>query len=235
MTNPAECPSDVVVAQWRAEYQQAGNVWERDYSRTDPMPLGTVCQFIARKAADWARAQGSDESPTLRTELDGLAMCMWRDFYREDAPNFELLDTALGVATQIDNMYAGLREKLTAANARIAELEAMVPRWIDRAEYILLGSLCMKLCDPITNKDGRQWFCVIDRLTMPSPPAPPSDKAEPQQPDIDYTDYKSLWLELVMQVGNKYENETRHQTALRYIRRAEEPKATDNIAKQEKP
>lgn len=34
-------------------------------------------------------------------------------------------------------------------------------------------------------------------------------------------DYKALYEELLYAVGNKYEGETRHQTALRYIQRAE--------------
>lgn len=39
-------------------------------------------------------------------------------------------------------------------------------------------------------------------------------------------DYKALYHELLYQVGNKYEHETRHETALRYLRNAEMP--TDN-------
>jgi hypothetical protein len=35
---------------------------------------------------------------------------------------------------------------------------------------------------------------------------------------------KKLYDELLYNVASKYENETRHQTALRYIRHAEEPK-----------
>jgi hypothetical protein len=34
---------------------------------------------------------------------------------------------------------------------------------------------------------------------------------------------ESLYQELIYQVGHKYEGETRHQTALRYLKRAEEP------------
>jgi hypothetical protein len=36
--------------------------------------------------------------------------------------------------------------------------------------------------------------------------------------------------ELIMAVGNKYEGETRHQTALRYIIKAEEPTAMHSVA-----
>ena len=38
------------------------------------------------------------------------------------------------------------------------------------------------------------------------------------------------YAELLFAVGNKYPNESRHETALRYIRNAEKP--TDNIAHQ---
>jgi hypothetical protein len=46
-------------------------------------------------------------------------------------------------------------------------------------------------------------------------------------------DYKALYEELLYAVGNKYEGESRHETALRYIRRAEEPSVTgaDQAAK----
>lgn len=36
-------------------------------------------------------------------------------------------------------------------------------------------------------------------------------------------DYKARYFELIYAVGNKYAGESRHETALRYIRKAEEP------------
>lgn len=36
-------------------------------------------------------------------------------------------------------------------------------------------------------------------------------------------DYEALYHELLFAVGNKYSNESRHETALRYIRNAERP------------
>lgn len=38
----------------------------------------------------------------------------------------------------------------------------------------------------------------------------------------DLKDYKTLYHELLYAVGNHYPGESRHETALRYIRRAEE-------------
>lgn len=43
-------------------------------------------------------------------------------------------------------------------------------------------------------------------------------------------DYKALYHELLYQVGKKWEGETRHQTALRYIVQAEAPRASDSQA-----
>ncbi len=42
-----------------------------------------------------------------------------------------------------------------------------------------------------------------------------------------------LYHELLYQVGNKYPNESRHETALRYLKRAEQP--SNDPAKQAKP
>ena len=39
---------------------------------------------------------------------------------------------------------------------------------------------------------------------------------------MECEDIKTQYYELIMAVGNKYPNESRHQTALRYIRGAEQ-------------
>lgn len=52
----------------------------------------------------------------------------------------------------------------------------------------------------------------------PSAPESPAKEQPGEQTDI-----AALYDELLFAVGNKYPGETRHQTALRYIRRAEEP------------
>jgi len=50
-------------------------------------------------------------------------------------------------------------------------------------------------------------------------------------------DYKALYLELLYAVGNAYPGESRHQTVLRYIRKAEQPSgdacAVDNPTRSE--
>lgn len=44
-------------------------------------------------------------------------------------------------------------------------------------------------------------------------------------------DYKKLYEELIMEVATKHPNETRHQTALRYIRQAESHQDDKFVAK----
>lgn len=43
-----------------------------------------------------------------------------------------------------------------------------------------------------------------------------------KKPGLQDEDYKGLYHDLIMQVGDKHPNETRHETAKRYIRQAEE-------------
>lgn len=46
--------------------------------------------------------------------------------------------------------------------------------------------------------------------------------------------YKKLYLELLYEVQRKFPNETRHETAKRYIRRMEEPSDTGSSSKRSK-
>jgi hypothetical protein len=41
--------------------------------------------------------------------------------------------------------------------------------------------------------------------------------------DIEARKFEGLYADLLMQIGNKHPDETRHQTALRYLRNAEKP------------
>ena len=45
-------------------------------------------------------------------------------------------------------------------------------------------------------------------------------------------DYKALYHELLFAVGNIYEGETRHQTALRYIRQREQAHGSPSMTKE---
>ena len=65
-------------------------------------------------------------------------------------------------------------------------------------------------------------------LTAAPVPAVPSPR-EATLPDAA-GERERLYEELLFAVGNKYPNETRHQTALRYIRQAEEPHGAADAA-----
>ena len=54
-----------------------------------------------------------------------LATSMHRQHYAETAPNWQPLDDVLGLLTQIDNMYAGLRNDLAVAEAENKRLVGM--------------------------------------------------------------------------------------------------------------
>lgn len=81
--------------------------------------------------------------------------------------------------------------------------------------------------------NGRRGFDVVDfKGKRPEPDTPLYTTPPAQNSDI-----QEQYNELIMAVGMKYHNETRHQTALRYIRRAEECKtgSASNVAiKQQK-
>ena len=49
-----------------------------------------------------------------------------------------------------------------------------------------------------------------------------------------YEDIEKKYQELIYHVGTKYHDETRHETALRYIRERESSIGTDSWAKNEK-
>jgi hypothetical protein len=72
-------------------------------------------------------------------EASDLAMAMWRDFFQEASPNFGLCDSPAGVLSQIDNMYAGLRERIQLQDARIRELEIAIQEIIKQNHYDFRG------------------------------------------------------------------------------------------------
>lgn len=80
----------------------------------------------------WTTWQASEDHYKEREQLayreaSDLAMAIWRDFYKDDSPKFELCDSTAGIISQIDNMYTGLRE-------RIVELEKDAERldWLQK-------------------------------------------------------------------------------------------------------
>ena len=72
------------------------------------------------------RVEDLEESERkARLEAETLARAMWRRWYKEDSPNFELCDSTAGIITQIDNMVAGMKrekeEPLRFADKRLLE------------------------------------------------------------------------------------------------------------------
>lgn len=55
-------------------------------------------------------------------EVSSLATTMWKDNYQQESPNWDLCDSPEGICTQIDNMYAGLREDMHKLRADIEVL-----------------------------------------------------------------------------------------------------------------
>lgn len=56
-------------------------------------------------------------------------------------------------------------------------------------------------------------------------------KADKRRIGRKQLDYERLYNELIMAVGNKYPDESRHQTALRYIQNAEQSSGQSGTCK----
>lgn len=55
--------------------------------------------------------------PKYSAEYDyavDLAVHLWEEFYKDEVPEFEPLEDVMGVLTQIDNMTAGLKDRINA-------------------------------------------------------------------------------------------------------------------------
>lgn len=76
--------------------------------------------------------------------------------------------------------------------------------------------------------------CAHELLTLANDTKRHIDTVLSHNPPPKEVDYKEKYHELLYAVGTKYPGETRHQTALRYIQRAESP-TNHGPAQQEKP
>lgn len=81
------------------------------------------------------RETAQKELEEARREAEQLATSIWKTEFREQAPEWELCDSAAGVITQIDNMYAGIRQQrdearfgYNALHRRISHLEAALDK-----------------------------------------------------------------------------------------------------------
>lgn len=67
------------------------------------------------------------ETASLTESMRNLALAIWRDNYKADSPNFEVLPDAPGILSQIDNMVCGM--------SRAAKLQAQCAAPNERARF----------------------------------------------------------------------------------------------------
>ena len=79
-------------------------------------------------------------------EASTLAMSMWKTFYKDSAPEFELCDNPASIISQIDNMYSRLRAKLERVKENAQRYEFIrrpndltILKVVERGEN---GSIC---------------------------------------------------------------------------------------------
>jgi hypothetical protein len=75
--------------------------------------------------------QAAGDMANALCEASRLANSIWRSEYKNDAPNWQPLGTVVGVISQIDNMYAGVREQRNALRQQLAELEQVAKDAVD--------------------------------------------------------------------------------------------------------
>lgn len=75
----------------------------------------------------------NQNSVAMREALN-LANSIYRTEFKTDAPDWKPLDTIAGVISQIDNMYAGVREQRDCAKFILSQILAALPKnrdWLD--------------------------------------------------------------------------------------------------------
>lgn len=82
-----------------------------------------------------------------------LAVSMHRQHYAEDSPNWQPLTDLVGLLTQIDNMYAGLRNDLEALKVENKRLVGL-PLATLMAERDTLEGLLVEIDDISWKRDG---------------------------------------------------------------------------------
>jgi hypothetical protein len=84
-----------------------------------------------------------------------------------------------------------------------------------------LIALACRTADSLTDNKGRLEFVFDDAGLERFAEVLAAADTELKQLKADRDALRDLYNELLFSVGNKYPNETRHQTALRYITQAE--------------
>jgi len=78
-------------------------------------------------------------------EANSLAISLWKQYYQDVAPNFELLDTPAGVISQIDNMTAGVCSQIDEARKIIRETLGMGFYYCDEDSGVTHRDLCRRV------------------------------------------------------------------------------------------
>lgn len=80
------------------------------YRSNEQNPYEQVCEAIAAIDALAERpAQPQQETDLALREATQIATWIWKNFYKDTAPQWEVLPDLRGVLSQIDNMVAGLK------------------------------------------------------------------------------------------------------------------------------
>lgn len=119
--NPSCAPYPVVYAYPR---DKQASIALMGYDQSRCAELEAELSVAKGSAHEWRShaARLDDKYTSAMREARSLAKSLWRRYYREESPTFELCDSAAGIITQIDNMVAGITESNANLKAEIAAL-----------------------------------------------------------------------------------------------------------------
>ena len=96
------------------------------------------------------------------------------------------------------DLALALERELAEAQAEITRLEGEAESW---------AKVFDRTCEHLADAKEQLRLCNVDQFTTAA----------------ELADAQRNYMDLIMSVGKAYPNETRHQTALRYIRECETP------------
>jgi hypothetical protein len=117
-----------------------------------------------------------------------------------------------------NDQIAALRQENDKALARVAELEDIVGRPSQTDYHVMRDSLTKALAELAAL---RLEYTGLERSCVSWMEAKKRASEDYEKCKADLAAATERYTELIMSVGNKYPDETRHQTALRYIHQAE--------------
>jgi hypothetical protein len=104
-----------------------------------------------------------------------LAECIYRTKYAKEAPNWKPLDTIGGVISQIDNMFAGIRQQRDTARAEIATLNEQLRYVTEQLSCVDCGAAPVEELARRAAKQITALAASVEELRRESRP-----EAEPQ-------------------------------------------------------